>query len=62
MSYKASWYPTDGFDQNYEGTSWTSDSYTDALAKIQDKINSYPGTSTGSIKSSDGTRHYITNP
>jgi hypothetical protein len=62
MKLTASWYPTDNFDENYEGTTWTSDSYEAAVLQIKSRIQSYPGTSTGSIKKSDGTREYITLP
>ena len=53
MTYIVSWYPTDGFDQNYEGTTWTAQSIDDAVTKIKSRIQSYPGTSTGSIMTTD---------
>jgi len=55
MTYIVSWYPTDGFDDNYNGTTWSSQSIDDAVAIIESKIQSYPGTSTGSIMTTDGT-------
>ena len=54
MTYIVSWYPTDSFDQNYEGTTWTAQSIDDAVTKIKSRIQSYPGTSTGSIMTTDG--------
>ena len=46
-------------DLNFEGEMWDAETLESAISQAQGKIDSYPGVSSASIRSSDGQYTYL---